>query len=250
MSLKIRSFKLILFVSFQLVKIHATESTNEDLKVRFRESEPPQLTTLYTNHQMAGKGQMGAKWLSEPRKNLTFSILISDLLDGLTDFEINKWVAVTVVEWLRQKLQIQAVIKWPNDILSVNHKLGGILIENILQNGKRQATIIGIGLNINQTDFQELPKAISLKQITGKSWDLEGLLIDFMTFLENSIQSPQESIDRYESLLFKLGRKTTFQCQNEVFEALVQGVTPDGKLRLSVKGTEKTYGLKEVFWIY
>ena len=237
-------------MSFQLVKIHATESTNDELKSRFRESELPQLTTLHTDHQIAGKGQMGAKWVSEPFKNLTFSVLITDLLQGLADFEINKFVTVTVVEWLRQKLQIQAVIKWPNDILSVNHKLGGILIENIYQQSERHATIIGIGLNINQTEFIDLPKAISISQITGKNWSLDELLISFMTFFENRLTRPQDSIERYESLLFKLGRRTQFKMEDQTFEATVLGVDIDGKLRLLVNDAEKTFDLKEVSWIY
>lgn len=237
-------------MSFHLVKIHATESTNDELKFRFRESELPQLTTLYTDNQIAGKGQMGARWITEPFKNLTFSILITDLFQGLSDFEINKWVAVTVVEWLRQKLHIQAVIKWPNDILSVNHKLGGILIENIYQHKRRQATIVGIGININQTNFPDLPNAISLSQITGKTWDLDKLLFDFLVYFENRTVAPRESIKRYESLLFRLGRVTQFKSNNKTFNAVVLGVDDNGRLKLDNNGVEEVYDLKELTWVY
>ena len=237
-------------MSINLVKIHATESTNDELKSRFRESELPQLTTIYTDHQTAGKGQMGASWVSEPYKNLTFSTLFVDSFNSLTDFEINKFITVCLVEWLRQKLQIKAVIKWPNDILSVNHKLGGILIERIIQNNQRKATIVGIGLNVNQTDFGELSKAISLKLITGKSWELDQLLLDFLNFIELRIDNCREHLIRYESLLFKYGQLTTFEKDEKKFTAIVHGVSDSGKLILITNGIKETFDLKELKWIY
>lgn len=235
---------------FQLVKLHATGSTNDDLKARFRESELPQLTTIYTDHQKAGKGQMGATWVSEPFKNLTFSVLITDLVKNLTDFEINKCITVVLVEWLRKKLQVQAVIKWPNDILSVHHKLAGLLIENIYQGNSREFSIVGIGLNVNQTDFQSFTKAISLTQITGKTYNLEELLIDFLNFLSKELIHTEALISRYESHLFKYRQKTKFRKSGAEFTATVQGTDETGRLLLQHDGSLHAYHLKEVQWIY
>lgn len=237
-------------MSITLVKIHATASTNEELKFRFRESELPQLTTIYTDHQTAGKGQMGTRWVSEPFKNLTFSILITDYLKDFTSFEISQWVAVCLVEWLHQKLQIQAVIKWPNDILSVHHKLAGVLIENIIQHGKRQASIVGIGLNINQTDFGDLHKAISIAQITGKTWDIKMLLVSFMSYLELQLLNPTAAILKYRSLLYKIDQYTNFLQDGHQFEALVYGTDSRGKLLLKVEDKLESYDLKEIQWVY
>ncbi len=114
-----------------IVKLHATTSTNDELKFRIRQSELPHLTTLYTMEQTRGKGQRGATWVSEKDKNLTFSILLTEKIQNLTPFLINQILSVTMVQWLKMDLQVQAKIKWPNDILSVQHKLAGILIENI-----------------------------------------------------------------------------------------------------------------------
>jgi BirA family biotin operon repressor/biotin-[acetyl-CoA-carboxylase] ligase len=237
-------------VPFQLFKLHATGSTNDDLKARFRESELPQLTTIYTDHQTAGKGQMGASWVSQPFKNLTFSVLITDLVKNLTDFEINKCVTVVLVEWLRKKLQVQAVIKWPNDILSVHHKLAGLLIENIYQGNSREFSIVGIGLNVNQTDFQSFTKAISLTQITGKTYNLEELLIDFLESLSKELTSPEAVISRYESHLFKYHQQTKFRKNDLEFMAMVEGIDELGRLLLQHDGSLHAYDLKEVQWIY
>jgi BirA family biotin operon repressor/biotin-[acetyl-CoA-carboxylase] ligase len=237
-------------VPIQLFKLHATGSTNDDLKARFRESELPQLTTLYTDHQTAGKGQMGATWDSEPFKNLTFSILITDMVENLTDFQINKCITVMLVEWLRKKLQVQAVIKWPNDILSVQHKLVGLLIENMYLGNSRECSIIGIGLNVNQTDFQSFTKAISLTQITGKTYNLEELLLDFLEFLSKEIIHSKDLISRYESHLFKYLQETKFRKNGTEFRATVKGTDQLGRLLLHHNGSLHAYGLKEVQWVY
>ncbi len=238
-------------MSFQLVKLHATASTNEELKVRFRESELHNLTTIYTDHQTAGKGQMGSSWVSEPFKNLTFSVLLTQMSAEFTDFEINKCVTVVLVEWLREKLQIQAVIKWPNDILSVRHKLAGVLIENIYKGTNRMSSILGIGLNVNQEDFPNLDKAISLHQITGKTYELESLLLDFLKALKRELHNPVAPISRYEQHLFKYRQETSFQIDGKEFRARVEGVDDTGRLILtSDTHGRKSYGIKEVQWIY
>jgi len=237
-------------VSFQIVKLHAIGSTNEELKVRFRESELPNLATLYTDHQTAGKGQMGASWVSEPYKNLTFSVLLSNMSPKISDFEINKLITVVFVEWLRQKLQIQAVIKWPNDILSVKHKLAGLLIENMYQGNFRTGSIIGIGLNVNQKKFAGLKTAISLTQITGKRYELDSLLIDFLTYLKEALENPKEAISRYEQHLFKYQQETRFRKGASTFTARVHGVDDSGRLMLEQGESILVYDLKEIQWIY
>ncbi len=237
-------------MSINLVKIHATASTNDELKVRFRESELPALTTIYTIHQTAGKGQMGARWHSEPNKNLTFSFLLTNELREFTDFQINKFVTVVVVEWLREKLHIQAYVKWPNDILSVHHKLAGILIENLRQSQQRHASIVGIGLNVNQLQFPRLPKAISLTNLTAKTYDLELLLIDFMTFMQQALDTPFEVIIKYENYLYKLNQMARFELNGQIISAYVKEVNSRGQLVLLRDNVQSTYDVKEIKWIY
>ncbi len=237
-------------MSINLVKIHATASTNEALKSRFRESELPELTTVFTHHQTAGKGQMGAVWNSEPFKNLTFSILIKESFVNYTDIQINQFITVVVVEWLREKLQVKALIKWPNDILSVHHKLAGILIENIRSGEHRRGSIVGIGLNVNQDAFNDLPKAISLSQITGKRFNVESLLIEFLTYLQSQLAHINSCINRYNHHFYKINQLTTFKANGSTFQALVEGVDAQGRLVLLKEGHVCVYDLKEIQWIY
>jgi BirA family biotin operon repressor/biotin-[acetyl-CoA-carboxylase] ligase len=233
-----------------IVKLHATTSTNDELKSRLRESELPHLTTIYTIEQTHGKGQQGSKWISKKGKNLTFSILISELPVSITPFQINKMISVTIVEWLKNQLQIQSKIKWPNDILSVQHKLAGILIENSFTGSKLSHSIVGIGLNVNQEIFEELPKAISLKNLTGREFDLEELLISFLNILKNNLRNPLVVAQNYNNYLFKFNQLTSFESQKGIFEGVVKGTDEEGKLILEVQNKLLTFALKELKWIY
>lgn len=230
-------------------KLHATESTNDYLKLRFRESKLSQLHTVITDHQTAGKGQMGAVWAAERGKNLTFSTLLYND-QGLTPFEINKLISVSLVQFLSTRLQIPVCVKWPNDILSVDKKIAGILIENFYKGSILSHSIIGIGLNVNQTTFDGLPKASSLSKITGKFYDLNELLIAFLEYLQQQIIDSKNVIDAYESCMYAYQEQKTFIIHGEQQEGLVLGVDDEGCLILQINGVSRTFDLKEVVWMY
>jgi len=234
----------------KLVKLHASASTNEDLKVRFRESELPNLTALFTHTQTHGKGQRGTRWESEAYKNLTFSILITDLDRFESLFSLNKLVSVALVTWLQERLNVAAKIKWPNDILSVNHKLAGILVETIFKGAKKDHAIIGIGLNVNQTVFTHAPKAISLKQITGNAQDLEMLLDSFLEHFERCYNRLDVLDAQYIKYFYKLDKNVPFRIDHKLVNATVRGVQNDGKLLLEHSDLLHAYELKEVQWLY
>ena len=188
----------------QIVKLHATTSTNDELRERFRESVLPHLTAIYSISQSQGRGNRGTTWQSEDGKNLTFSVLVSESVQDLTLFELNKIVSVALVEWLKNDLKIQAKIKWPNDILSVQKKLAGILIENTFQNSTWMHSIVGIGLNVNQESFNNLPNAVSLKNLTGKTFHLEELLVQFLIYLDKALKNREETLKKYLTHFYKL----------------------------------------------
>ncbi|WP_431472135.1 biotin--[acetyl-CoA-carboxylase] ligase [Nonlabens sp. SCSIO 43208] len=234
-----------------IVKLYATTSTNDELRSRFRESELTHLTTVVAYKQSAGKGQHGAKWHSEPGKNLTFSFLLDNSKVRLTPFQINKWITVSLVSWLKNHLGIKADIKWPNDILAVNHKLAGILIETVYSGSSLSHAIVGIGLNVNQDEFPDSLKAISLKLITGKQFNLDELLFSFVQYLNVSNYEIKEFINDYNSHLYKLGRTLNFEYLDRPITATIIGVTENGLLELMTTDSQYlTADLKELKWFY
>ena len=146
----------------QIIKLDATHSTNLYLKKLSVEKQLEDFTIVVTEDQFEGRGQRGAVWQSEKGKNLTFSIFkrIGDLAIG-HQFAIGMCTALAVYNCLDEYGVPDLKVKWPNDILSGQKKICGILIENTFASGTIKSAIIGIGLNVNQTNFDGMEKASS-----------------------------------------------------------------------------------------
>jgi len=240
------------------IKVLATDSTNLFLRELFRENPDEQNCYVVTEEQIKGKGQMGAGWNSKKGKNLTFSLLLNDLNLRIDEqFKLSALTAVSIIEVL-QKHQIPNLnIKWPNDILAEQKKICGILIENILMNGRVGSTIIGIGLNVNQQIFENLPQASSLKLLTGIHFDLEHLLKQLTSTIEKNIYDKKDwkldaILNEYYSHLFRLNKASTFEFQNGKRKTgIIQKVSKQGKLVILFEDQiVKEFDIKEIKLLY
>ena len=171
----------------KLIKLDAIDSTNDFLKQLSGEQALENFTVVTAENQTNGKGQMGAKWDSETGKNLIFSVLVKNVLNKITEiFDLNVAVALSVLTTLEKNNIPNLSIKWPNDILSDNKKVAGILIENTIKNKGEITSIIGVGLNVNQLNFDNLPKASSLAVIMKKELDKEVILKQLIASLKSN----------------------------------------------------------------
>ncbi len=241
-----------------IIKLDATDSTNAYLKGLMLVQNLEDFTVVMAKKQLNGRGQMGTKWESEPGKNLTFSVLKNKIeLPIQNQFVISICVSLAIYNTLH-KLQIPKLhVKWPNDIMSGNCKICGILIENTLIGDTIDSSIIGIGLNVNQTVFNNLPNVSSLKLLLGKTVNLEELLHSVVSNLQDVFQQQQTEaqinlFDRYESVMFKRHKPATFKYNSgELFTGYIQGVSESGQLRILVEDEIiKEFSLKEVTLLY
>jgi len=201
---------------------------------------------------------MGANWLAESGKNLTFSVFKDVSFVELNNhFFISMVVSLSVYEVLNQLKLPNLYIKWPNDILSENKKVCGILIENVIKNNQLHESIIGIGLNVNQTDFKDLPKATSLLKLTGKTLDIENIMNDIIEALKrNFIRLEQQEFDGlksdYESQLYRKNKPSTFKDIHEnLFSGYIQGVSKNGNLSVLLEhDIVKDFDLKDIQLLY
>lgn len=165
-----------LFVGKNLIFLPAVESTNSYAIELLKNVKPIEGTVVQTDYQTKGRGQRGAVWSSEPASNLALSIIFHPtFLSASESFYLYMIAALACYDTTSHLLadsQFEIQIKWPNDIYVNRMKLGGILIENKLQGDYVQSSVIGIGLNINQTLFEGL-NAVSLKLLAGKSFERE-----------------------------------------------------------------------------
>lgn len=235
----------------------ALASTNTELKSLLSKKELAENTLVITAHQTAGRGQIGNSWESEANKNLTFSILLRpNFLAPHLQFYISKIVSLALVDTIKQMANVQATIKWPNDIYIKDEKVAGILIENSILGNQLDYCIVGIGLNVNQTLFHsDAPNPVSLKQITSTDYDLERFL---EVLLENLEQRYHElEVNRLElinkSYLDSLYRKNgfhLFEDENGQFEASIKQINEMGLMTLLYKsGQKKEYAFKEVSFV-
>ncbi|MGB3142957.1 MAG: biotin--[acetyl-CoA-carboxylase] ligase [Maribacter sp.] len=238
----------------QLIKLSATPSTNTYLKELMGEMNLVDFTVVSAKNQTHGRGQRDSTWDSEGGKNLTFSILKKNIQLNLSDsFLISIVVPLAIIEVLNELGIPKVKIKWPNDILSCDLKIGGILIENTVIGVKVSRSVIGIGLNVNQKSFNGVAHASSISKIIGKDFDLEPLLTQLLNKLEyrlNSLASihKDELFKEYHEHLFRKGEKSQFlDTNNNPFYGYITGITPEGLLKVETeKDGQKVFGLKEI----
>jgi BirA family biotin operon repressor/biotin-[acetyl-CoA-carboxylase] ligase len=241
-----------------IIKLNATDSTNSYLKAICLKRTPKDFTVAVANEQKKGRGQMGTIWQAETSKNLTFSVFKElSFLSIEQQFYLSMAVSLALIKALNE-LQIPKLkIKWPNDILAENKKIAGILIENTIKNSRLVGSIIGVGLNVNQKIFDNLPEASSLSVLTGRIYDKDEILLCILNHLAQSFKqledSDFESIkNEYEDLLFRIKKPSTFKtAKGRTFSGFIEGVSEDGKLEIRLEDhILKTFGLKEVKLLY
>ena len=218
-----------------------------------RENDLPEGFLVYTDFQTVGKGQTENSWESESGKNLLFSMLFyPQQIKPDEQFLISQLVSVALKRTL-DKYTDDITIKWPNDIYWKDKKLGGILIENSLQGSKIKFSVVGIGLNVNQTEFMsDAPNPVSLRQIIGKQQARQPLLKSIhknIVDLYNSMNANTIQIE-YTKILYRKDGFHLFSAGNETFQARIFAVYPDGKLELeSANGEYRSFYFKEVSFV-
>jgi len=208
-------------------------------------------TVVITNAQTSGRGQRGSTWVSEPGKNLTFSLLIKPtFLAVLDQFYLNMTFSLGLADYLNNALTSDIRIKWPNDIIVNDKKVCGILIENHVQGQNIQHSIVGIGLNVNQTNFS-VPHATSMKLQKDHEFALENVLPELLSFLETrylQLRSGnlEELINDYLTIFYWKGERHMFKKADEIFEGEITGIDPFGKLKINVDGTTEYFEVKQI----
>ncbi|WP_299227645.1 biotin--[acetyl-CoA-carboxylase] ligase [uncultured Psychroserpens sp.] len=242
----------------RIIKLNAIDSTNSFLR-QLSNEEPIQDYTVVTSQlQTKGRGQMGTQWKSEAGKNLVFSVFkdVSNI-NLQHHFYMSMIVSLAVFKALESYKIKNLKIKWPNDILAEQQKISGILIENVIKYNQIQSSIIGIGININQVKFEDLPKATSMQLISGVSFNNDEVLHQVLQFLKFYFgllkQNKLEAIkEEYESYLFRKEKPSTFKDQsNHIFTGYIKGITNSGNLRILIEDSiVREFDLKEITLVY
>jgi len=240
-----------------IIKLDAIESTNDYLK----NSKIDDIQIVYTYNQTKGKGQRGNQWLSEPGKNLAFSIKIFPEDFQVHDqFRINIIFSMFIFNTLKSLKIPDIKIKWPNDIMSGDKKICGILNELKIKGNNIENIIVGFGLNVNQENFDNLPNASSLKLITSINYLLDQIANLFIqnlnkyNYLEKLINSNVNNNDlfyAYNYNLYGLNSVLKFTNDKSRFEGEILSVDSKGSIRIRNNDNSiDNYNIHEIKMIY
>ena len=241
-----------------LFKLNATDSTNSFLRELAKNKDLGKWTAVTADFQKQGRGQKGASWHSERGKNMICSVLLQFLnLKAEDQFMINCAVSLGVYDYLQRFDLPKLTVKWPNDIMSVSKKLGGILIENTLSGDKITKCIIGLGINVNQETFpKDIPMAVSIKQLKGEIIDRDIFLQDILNSIQNKIdlvfeERFDELLNLYEASLYRKDKAHMFKEPNrKPFMGIIRGVSQQGLLLLEKEDESTTeYNFKEIIYL-
>jgi len=240
-----------------IVRLPQADSTNNYANGQLSENTLADGTVFLAYEQTIGRGQIKNSWESEPGKNLTFSIVVfPDFLDIHRQFLLSKVVALGIYTALCKYVD-KLSIKWPNDIYADDKKLGGILIENSIMYGSIKSSVIGIGINVNQTVFlSNAPNPVSLKTLTNQQFDCDLILSEILSGIDHYYSllkaGEEDRIDQeFISVLYRLNEKRWFRTGQEVFEGEIIGVNEIGQLLIrKLNGQILDFHFKEVEFLY
>lgn len=236
------------------IELQRVDSTNNYATGAIHAGMAQHGTAVFAHHQTKGKGQRYKQWHGDAKKNIALSIVIKP--DGLympDSFLLSMAAAAAVQRFLASYAGEEIKIKWPNDLYWRDRKTAGILIENVVQGASWKWSVVGIGVNVNQTDFTNVAvKAASLKQITGRELEPVALAKELCHYLQEAydelLGSRAALIAYYRSQLYKLGETVLFRKEARLFTAMVMDVTAHGQL--VVRGAlEERFNVGEVEWV-
>ena len=215
-------------IGSSVIFLDTCDSTNAELARISGHPETMNGTVVLTYEQTAGRGRRGNSWASVPNKDLTFSFLITKpAIKAEQSFLPIAAAAIAVAEFLGEKISDKKIqIKWPNDILCNRKKICGMLIENTFTGNESQKTIVGIGINLNGTEYENTRfPATSVWLETQIEEAVADNLAQLLPYLNRSFTqmftAPTLLMNRYNSLLYG---------KNDWVPILVAGKNMMGKL--------------------
>lgn len=246
-----------LFIGKVLLHFPRLASTNEYALQLLSNSKPSEGTAISTDNQYQGRGQIGSSWESQAYKNISVSLIFyPEFLPVSQQFCLNLATSLGVLECISGFCQGKISIKWPNDIYIGKRKTAGILIQNQLAHSMLRSSVVGIGINVNQTEFRsDAPNPTSLKLETGFDLPLEEIQSRLFWHIEKRyLQLRSGKADQlkndYLTHLFQIGVEAVYQrADSTCFRGRITDITGTGKLVIQHEQKSECFDLKEIKFI-
>ena len=232
--------------------LETVDSTNNYAMALIQKRQIAREIAIFAKEQTAGKGRRGKQWTSSKGENIILSVAIPmQWLSISRQFEISVAAALGCCDLLRNIILANLFIKWPNDIFISDSKAGGVLIENVLKGTLWQWAVVGIGINVNQTNFEAYDfSATSLQKMTGKDYSVIKLAEELHQLVLKRIDELKDGnfrkmLDEYNEKLYAKEKLVKLKEGNIVFETRITGVSADGQL-ITHNALERRFNFDEV----
>jgi BirA family transcriptional regulator, biotin operon repressor / biotin---[acetyl-CoA-carboxylase] ligase len=227
---------------FNIIRLDEINSTNEYALNLISSNKQVEWTIVLANFQTMGKGQGTNIWQSEKNANILMSIILKpEFIIPSEQYILNMSICNAIANTLQEMGNIEIKIKWPNDIILNDKKIGGILIQNIISSSQIKYSVVGIGLNINQEVFSdEMVYVSSLTKETGKKYSLKqitNLILEkfYSNYNKLKIHQSKDIIQEFNLNLWKRNQKVVaLNKSNENVELIIFGVSEKGELIASI----------------
>jgi len=236
----------------KIIRLAETTSTNDFLLENYKKYDEG--TMVIADYQSSGKGLEDNQWESKKGKNLTLSLLIKPGdLNAADQFNLNMATSLAIRMLISEYTRTPVQVKWPNDIYVDDKKIAGILIKNFLYGQQIHLSIAGMGININQEKFySEAPNPVSLKQITGKEYNLKEMMDKLIKHLEHYFRILYNKDfntlnQEYYQHMYQLNEWHNYMIHDQIVRASIQGIDEFGRLTLTdMQGRLYVCDLKEI----
>lgn len=236
----------------KIIHLERIGSTNNYAMALVQNDQAVSGNAISASVQTQGKGRRSKQWLANPGENITLSIMVEMQWQPISQqFQLSAAVALACYDFLNRYIPSGIKIKWPNDLFFNDSKAAGILIENVLKGTLWQWAIIGIGININQMNFDGVEnKATSLKKILGREFEVNGLTKELHHLVLERIEMLSQKnfpqiLEEYNQNLYGKNRLAKFKKGNQVFETTIQRITETGQL-ITQDSIERSFGFDEI----
>tara|TARA_B100001115_G_scaffold149824_1_gene118932 strand:+ start:378 stop:1127 length:750 start_codon:yes stop_codon:yes gene_type:complete len=236
------------------INIYVSEclSTNDFLTKYVKKNPQDEGIIIISDFQTRGKGQRANTWQSDRGKNLLFSFLVKPELSINDQFKLHIITSISIIKTLSKVGIHDAKIKWPNDIYIRDKKVSGILIESQVSRKKITQSIIGIGLNINQTQFNRL-NATSTYNELNINLDIKNTLKIFCTFFDEEYLKVNEDIEslknNYMRNLYQLNKEIKFTYEKNILSGRIVDIDQEGSLVISSNGNKEKFNFGSISFI-
>lgn len=215
-----------------LLLYEVVDSTNSRLAALAARGGLAEGTTFVARRQTRGRGTAGKRWWSDDDRGLWFSVL---LREPLAKQPLSFVPGIALVDAIAETSGVRAWLKWPNDVYVDDRKLAGILVESVPRSEDAVAWVVGVGVNVDQTDLPEpvADTAVSLRLLTGRRQDLEALLVAFLERFEEIYDDPRfDPIEEFRARSRMLGHRLRARRGKTILEGVARDVTPEGHLEV------------------